>query len=96
MSEEDHLPTGGACFIELVKINNQDVLEVLSGNIDADENGHGSLHHARRLREHTDFLNDIPDSALREILQFIVLDGGVMMPSAYDHLNFCVQSIVET
>lgn len=96
MSEEDHLPPGGAGFVNLEKINAGDVMDVIAGRRIFDANGHGDLFHTRQIRESTDFLNDIPDSALREILQFIVLDGGVMMPSAYDHLNFCVQSIVET
>lgn len=95
MSKEDHLPPGGAGFVELEKINAQDVLEVLSGNTKTDINGHGSLYHAIQLRLATDLLNDMPDSALCEILQFIALDGGVMMPSAYDHLKNCVQSMTE-
>lgn len=95
MFQEDHLPPGGAGFIELEKVSADDVLDVVSGRQKFDVNGHGKIHYIRQLRYETDFLNDMPESALIEIFQFIAADRGVTMPSAYDHLTYIIQSITE-
>lgn len=95
MCQEDYLPPGGAGFIELENVSADDVLDVVSGRQKFDVNGNGKIHYIRQLCYETDFLNDMPESALIEIFQFIAADCGVTMPSAYDHLKYIIQGITE-